>query len=306
MIIRVSADLKKEEIWANGVELANIMGLNRVKGKRVISYPETEKRLVHVFDNPVLMTDNFRISKLNSSKRDTLFSLFFSRMRTVEYDGVSTLDKGEYRSVWCPSIDTVLFAKALRKVFRKRKNFSKAIEIGTGSGFLSKYCLVKNKTIKSILVNDLNPHAVQIAMENIKDKRANYYIGDGIEKVKQNKYDLILCNPPYIPRPESIDDNSYEGVSLLYDLVHNGQNYLNERGVIITNISSLCWHIIMKSKPKMKITVLERLKVPLKVNNVVNNKAWISYLLNKNYLKRKMHHGYEYWQELFIVMLEKD
>ncbi|HVY01730.1 MAG TPA: methyltransferase, partial [Candidatus Nanoarchaeia archaeon] len=181
MKIVISKDLKKQEVWANGAELANVLGMDREKGKRIISYPEEKRKLVHIFKNPVLMTDNYRISKLQPSLRDTLFSLFSSKNRIVEYDKVSTIDNGQYKSVWSPSIDTVLFAKALKKIFEKRKDFDKVAEIGTGSGFLSKYCLVKNNKIKSLLVNDLNPYAIESAMKNISDKRANYYVGDGIE-----------------------------------------------------------------------------------------------------------------------------
>jgi len=286
-------------------ELASVMGFDRKDGKRIISYPDDKKILVHAFSNPVLMTDNYKISKLQPSLRDTLFSLFSSKNRTVEYDSVSTTDKGYHLSVWCPSIDTILFAKALRKLFAKRKNFSKAVEIGTGSGFLSKYVLAKNEKVKSILINDLNQHAIQSAMDNISDKRAVFYIGDGIEKIKESKYDLIICNPPYIPRPRSIEDNPYEGVHLLHGLIHKSQDYLNDDGILITNVSSLCWDIMFKDKPKMKMTILEKLKVPLKVNNVMNNKAWLNYLLRRGSIKKKLHEGYEYWQELNIVILEK-
>lgn len=303
MLIKVSTDLKKEEIYAQGAELANIMGKDRDDGKRVISYPEGEMIKVHTFDNPVLMTDNFRISKLPPALRDTLFSLFSVRPRTVDYDGVSTVDKSFHVSVWCPSIDTVLFAKSLKKLFTKRENFDKVAEIGTGSGFLSKYILAKNDKVRYLLVNDLNKYATECAMANIDDKRAVFYTGDGIEKIRREKFDLIICNPPYIPRPGSIDDNPYEGVGLLYDLVHNGQTYLNKGGIFVTNISSLCWDIIFKKKPKMKMTFLDKMRVPLKVNNVLNNKSWLSYLEKKG-LKKKLEQGYEYWQTLNIVMFE--
>lgn len=302
MIIKLSKDLKKEEIWANGVELASIMGLDRHKGKRVITYPANMKKYVYTFTNPVLMTDNYRISKLNPTLRDTLFSLYSMRPRIIEYDGVSVFWDSTHINVWCPSIDTLLFAKSMKAIIEKK--FKTAIEIGCGSGFLSKYLLSKNKKLKYLLINDLNPYAIKCAKDNIKDKRAKFFVGDGLEKIKSEKFDLIICNPPYVPRPNSIDDNPYEGIDLLRHLIHYGQNYLNKNGVIITNVSSLCWNLIFDKKPKMKVELINKMKVPLKVNNILNNKRWVDYL-TKIGLKKELHNGYEYWQTLNIIILRK-
>jgi len=301
MLIKISSDLKKEEIWATGTELASIMGKDRINGKRVLTYPQDKKEYVHTFKNPVLLTDNYKICKLNPTLRDTLFSLYDSRPRIVEYDNVSTFWDRTHVSVWCPSIDTILFAKALKKVLNN--NFKTAMEIGCGSGFLSKFVLNKSK-VNSILINDLNPYAIKCAMDNIKDKRATFYVGDGIQKLKGNKFDLLICNPPYVPRPNSIDDNPYEGVGLLRHLIHEGQNYLNENGMLVINISSLCWDLVFDKKPKMKMKIIEKMKVPLKVNNILNNKNWVKHLIKLG-LKKNYHNGYEYWQELFIVAFSK-
>jgi SAM-dependent methyltransferase len=303
MIIKVSSDLKKQDIFANGVELASVMGKDRKNGKRVLTYSKDEEEYVCSFNNPVLMTDNYQISKLNPTLRDTLFSLYSSSSRIVEYDDVGVFSDPSHINVWCPSIDTILFAKALKDFLKNRHDFKKVVEIGCGSGYLSKYLLKKDKKIKFILINDINPYAIKCAMDNIKDSRALFYAGDGIKKIQGQKFDLIICNPPYVPRPKSIDDNPYEGIGLLNHIVHEGQKYLNPNGVIITNVSSLCWNTVFNKKPKMKIKLLKKMKVPLKVNNILNDKKWINYLRNKG-LKKQYKKGYEYWQEINIIALE--
>lgn len=304
MIIKISSDLKKQEIWANGTELASIMGKDRKNGKRVITYPLNKKIYVYTFKNPILLTDNYRISKLNPTLRDTLLSLYSSLPRIIEYDGISTFWDSSHTNVWAPSIDTILFAKALKKLLKSRKDFKRIIEIGCGSGFLSKYLLRKSK-VKSILVNDINPYAIKCAMDNIKDEGASFYVGDGIKKIKNSKFDLIICNPPYVPRPKAFGGSPYEGIDLLYMLVHQGQKYLNKKGILITNISSLCWDIILKEKPSMKFKILEKMKVPLKVNNILNNKEWLEYL-KKRGLKKNYKNGYEYWHEIRVIMLTNE
>lgn len=306
MILEVSPNLKKLDVYANGVELASIMGKDKKNGKRVLTYPLSEKLFVHTFKNPVLMTNTAEICNQKQELRDTLFALYSSKPRIIQYDGVGVwFDNTHHINVWCPSIDTIVYAKVLRKLFKKRKNFKKVIEIGCGSGFLSKYALEKAK-IKKILINDINPYAVKCAKDNIKDRRAKFYTGDGFKLLeKKKKFDLIICNPPYVPRPKSIEDNPYEGVSLLHHMLHRGQDYLKPGGIIITNFSSLAEKIVFKEKPKMKLTVLEKLEVPLKVNNIMNNKKWLNYLKKKG-LKIENKRGYNYWHTINIVMLEKE
>jgi len=304
MIIKVTNDLKKQDIWANGVELASIMGKDRIKGKRVLVFPETKKMHVHTFSGPVLMTDTYKISKLDAIKRDTLFALFGHKPRIVEYDGISTYWDESHVNVWCPSIDTLLFAKALKKIKPKLSKFKTGIEIGCGSGFLSKYVLEKNKNFKNFIVNDISKYAIKSAKDNINSKSASFYIGDGINKIKGKKFDLMICNPPYVPRPGSIGDNPYEGINLLKYFLQEGQKHLNPGGIIITNISSLCEDMVLETLPTMKMTVLEKMTVPLKVNNIMNNKVWLNYLLKQRHLQKKHKGGYDYWQGLKIVMLE--
>ena len=321
----MSNDLKEQKIYANGDELANIMGLDREDGKRVVGYPPDKEVHVHSFKDPILMTDNYRISQLNPTLRDTLFALYESRPRIIEYDGVSTIWDQRHSNVWCPSIDTLLFAKALRKIFVENfsfrnddltididiNNIKRVIEIGCGSAFLSKYLLTKSK-IENIMINDINPEAVKCAMDNIRDSRALFMDGDGLELLRYEtdlkyfakKFDLIICNAPYVPRPDSINGNPYEGIELLTHLVHNGQRYLNKGGIIITNISSLGWKLVFKEITEMNMFEIESLKVPLKVNNILNNKDWLEYL-RKLGLKSENNNGYEYWQRINIVLLHR-
>lgn len=303
MFIRISNDLKQEHIFANGRELAGIMGKDRVEGKRVYSYPEEDTEFVHTFEDPVLITDNYRISKLEPTLRETLFSLFTSRPRTIEYDGVSVVWGAEYPTVWCPSIDTVLFAKALREIFSSEHKLTNAVEIGCGSGFLSKYVLSKVPTLQNILITDINPEAVKCAQSNINDSRASFLVGDGLEALKNNKYDLVISNPPYVPRPDAIEDNPYEGLEVINFILENVKTYLNPGGVSVLNVSSLCEDLVLSKQTELNFSTICSLRVPLKVNNILNNKDWMAYLLTRG-LEKNLHDGYEYWQTIKILKLE--
>ncbi|MBU1850173.1 MAG: methyltransferase [Nanoarchaeota archaeon] len=306
MIIKFNDELTKQEIYANGDELARIMGQDKdEKGKRTYTHAKEKKEHIITFENPILMTDNHKISQLEPAKRDTLFALYGSHTKITEYDGVSLeFEQRKYLGVWGPSIDTMLFCKALKN--EDLTNVKTAVEVGFGSGFISKYLLSKAPNLEEMTMIDLNPNTRECAETNIDDKRAKILIGDAQKLLKGKKYDLIVCNPPYIPRPKSIDDNAYEGVGLLHYLIKNAKELLTEKGTLITNISNLCEDIALQTieESKANMNKLTSLEVPLKVYNVLNNPEWMKYLLEEKGLKQERKNGYDYWQAIEIMKIK--
>jgi methylase of polypeptide subunit release factors len=61
-----------------------------------------------------------------------------------------------------------------------------------------------------MVLNDINPSAQKYFEETNEDPQIQFVLEDGKELLKSQKFDLIISNPPYIPRPKSIDDNPYE------------------------------------------------------------------------------------------------
>jgi len=308
MILRFLPDLSKLDISANGAELASIMGVDQdEQGKRVYTWPESRQVFVHTFQNPVLVTDNHKISQLEPAIRDTVFALYNSfTPKITEYDGVRLkFEQRKYPGVWGPSIDTLLFCKALSQLDLSK--VKTAVDIGCGSGMISKYVLEKAApNLESITLVDINPVAGECIKENIKDARAEFKAIDGIKFLSQDKqYDLVLCNPPYIRRPRSIEDNSYEGIGLLVHLIKETPRIVTPQGSLVTNISSLSGSIAQEAIAQAAVIdkVIESMQVPLKVYNVLNNKEWMDYLLAHG-LEKNRRNGYDYWQQINIHQIQ--
>ncbi len=311
MLMKVSQNLDRQEIWAEGNELVSVLGRDRDEhGKRVWQRPYSEKELVAEIIDPVLLTDIYAISKMEPTKRDTVFSLYGCYPRTVEYDGVAVWwDPGKHLNVWGPSIDTLVFANAMRTGNVLTDNVKSTVDVGCASGFLGKYAMEKCPSIKELTLVDLNPCAIECAGDNVRkidvNKWVRYCLQDGRE-LKGLDFDLVMCNPPYVPRPDSIDDNPYEGVGLLHDMIVNGKEYLGGNGKLIITTSSLCSKITenaveeAKGKGLASIRTIGRKRVPFKVNPVLNNGEWVSYLRGMG-LRKTPERGYEYWHEISVM-----
>lgn len=315
MILTFSDDLSTLEISAQGKELSNIMGYDRQKKG---GWCDAHTVSVVAFVDPVLVTDAYKIGELGTYDpvlRDTVFALYGTGRRTTVYDGTSIVfEQSKYPGVWGPSIDTLLFMRALKQ--HGLEDIRCMAEIGCGPGSIIKYCLEHAPGIEQAYALDIDPMAIRATKDLIQDPRLVAKNLNGMDFLlelnntlpdRKQKYDLVVCNPPYIPRPNSVDNNPYEGVSLLVDLIENTPEYLTKKGMLLTNISSLSKHIADDAIERIGVSAetIDELTVPLKVFNVLNNKEWLDYLLDHG-LEKRRHDGYDYWHTIRITKINSN
>lgn len=308
MILSFDRALTRMEIWANGAELATIMGMDRdEQGRRVHDYPRHRAVKVAEIDSPVLVTDVHRVAELGAEDpvlRDTVMALYGTKSRITRYDGTE-LDfvQARFPGVWGPSIDTLLFCRAMAKM--DLSGVRDVIEIGAGSGFITKWLLEHHEGIERAELVDMMSGAIEVCGEVIGDPRARFHVGDGLAFLAQSRADLVWSNPPYIPRPRSIDDNPYEGVSLLVEMILRARDYLTEGGALLLNLSSLCRDIADRAVAQagLELEVIDRMEVPLKVYNVLNNEEWLNFLVEEKGMTPSRRAGYDYWHTIEVVAL---
>ena len=295
-------ELSKQEIYATWPELAETMWHDKDEtGNRVYSYPHTQEQFVISLDNPVLMTDNEKISKLkNYITKETIRLLLQKPMRIVEYDWTRMeFEQWKYYWVWSPNIDTLLVCRAIKDLsFDSVKSL---IEVWSWPWFIAKYIWNKSESIQEIVMNDINENAKRYFDDTNSDPRARFVLWDAKEYLEGRDFDLIVCNPPYIPRPNAIEDNAYEWLELLIYLIKNFNKEL------IINVSSLADDVInpVLDNCWANVEVLDEMSVPLKVGNVLNNKERLDFLVNEKWLKKEERDGHLYRQNLRILRLTK-
>lgn len=139
--------------------------------------------------------------------------------------------------IYTPSEDSYLLAKEVAK-YAKRK---KVLDIGSGSGILAE--AARKAGALSVLAVDINP----LSISAIKKKNISVIHSNIFSSIKKNKkFDLIICNPPYLPLDrregrESAQNTTggKKGDEFILRFLKQSPYFLDKNGIILLLLSSL-------------------------------------------------------------------
>jgi release factor glutamine methyltransferase len=157
-------------------------------------------------------------------------------------------DEIAYETVYEPSDDSFLLAENLNI-----NSGDLVLEIGTGSGIVAMYA---SKLADKVVATDINFNAIELAEKNFFKNNINnitLVFGDlfepfKAEPVKNQKFDVILFNTPYLPTDECeiLGDNlnyafdgGLDGRKVIDRFLNEMKDYLNEGGRVQLIQSSL-------------------------------------------------------------------
>ena len=146
-------------------------------------------------------------------------------------------------NVYVPAEDSYLLADNL-----EIENGQSVLEIGTGSGVVAMYA---SRLTDKITVTDINFDACQLAEKNFAEngiENIEVLFGNLFEPVKDQKFDVILFNTPYLPTDDG--DVIEDTINYAFDGGLNGRkvidlfldevgNHLNDGGIVQMIQSSL-------------------------------------------------------------------
>ncbi len=135
--------------------------------------------------------------------------------------------------IYQPKEDSYLLAKYVRKYAE-----GKVLDVGTGSGVLAETAL---ENTKDVLAVDINEEAV----EYCKKKNINSIKSDLFENVN-GKFNLIIFNPPYLPKDEDEDEEiqlvttgGEKGHEIIERFLKEAKDFLKKEGIILIVFSTL-------------------------------------------------------------------
>lgn len=155
----------------------------------------------------------------------------------------------------------------INKVFDKKINI---LDIGTGSGAIS--IAIKNNIDSYVTACDISEEALEVAKSNALENNTDIkFIKSDLFSNIDNKFDVIISNPPYIGEDEDIMDSvkkyepslalyaSEEGLYFYKQILKNAKKYLNNKFIIAFEIGwkqgNLISNIAKEYFENSKITV---------------------------------------------------
>ena len=216
--------------------------------------------LMYMLDESPQLFSNSLSEKLSKENEEKYFSLIEKHIK--EDVPLSHLVGFEYfydrkfkvtKDVLSPRMETEeLIYKVVEYVKETKKNNLKILDLCTGSGIIA-ITLKKELDQFSIdvVASDISQEAIKIAKENAQfhDATIKFIQSDIFDSI-DDKFDVIVSNPPYIDRKDKVtmQDNvlkydphlalfaEEEGMYFYRKIIEQANNYLNDNGVIFFEI----------------------------------------------------------------------
>ena len=216
--------------------------------------------LMYMLDESPQLFSNKLSEQLSKEIEEKYFSLIEKHIR--EDVPLSHLVGFEYfydrkfkvtKDVLSPRMETEeIIYKVVEYVKATKKNNLKILDLCTGSGIIA---ITLKKELDQILIDvmasDISEEAIKVAEENAQfhDATIKFIQSDIFDNIDE-KFDIIVSNPPYIDRKDedTMQDNvlkydphlalfaEEEGMYFYRNIVEKASSYLNDNGVIFFEI----------------------------------------------------------------------
>ena len=165
-------------------------------------------------------------------------------------------------NVLIPQPDTeILVEEAIKKFYEiseKSKKKIKILDLCTGSGAIAiaienhiKNSVTHSNIDVEIWAIDISKEAIEIAKKNamINNSSINFILSDMFENIKENNFDIIVSNPPYIEtdtiltlskevqsEPHLALDGGKDGLDFYKIIANEAYKYISDNGYVLVEI----------------------------------------------------------------------
>ena len=149
----------------------------------------------------------------------------------------------------------ILVETTLQIVSKLKKRNLRILDIGTGSGNIA-ISLAKHLELAEVVALDISENAIAVAKQNAilhqVNDRIRFIKSDLFNNISEteNRFEIIVSNPPYIPEPEfeqlSLDIREYEphqalnggndGLDIIRRIIQESPKCLTQQGYLIMEL----------------------------------------------------------------------
>ncbi|MFC1686211.1 HemK2/MTQ2 family protein methyltransferase [Nanoarchaeota archaeon] len=137
--------------------------------------------------------------------------------------------------MYLPREDSEMLAEEVNKYAK-----GKVLDLGTGSG-IQALSAAKSDRVKEVLAVDIDGEAIAYCHAEINNPKITFQVSDLFSTVK-GKFDVIVFNPPYLPKDKGIDDlalyGGKKGSELIEKFFDKADEHLKQDGFILLLFSS--------------------------------------------------------------------
>ena len=222
----------------------------------------------HILDSELILSKILKISRekilISSDKKlKNTHVLSFNKLlkRRLQSEPIAyILKRKEFfsknfyvnKNTLIPRPDTELLVEKILKVYKKKNPY--ILDIGTGSGCIILSLLQNLENSRGVGI-DISKKALDLAKKNAQKMKLNKkcnFIHRSIEKISGYKFDLIVSNPPYIPRhqiknlskdikqyePRNALDGGNDGLDVIKKVIYKSTTILKRNGLLAIEIGN--------------------------------------------------------------------
>lgn len=233
----------------------NIKSLTEMMINAGIEENEAKYEIKLLFEHFCNYTENdyIRGVELKSKDIELVKEKILDRLKTktpIQYIIGKSWFMGEWfkvnPSVLIPRDETELLVRECIRII-KENSFKSVLDIGTGSGCIA--CTIAKQTEATVLGVDISTDALRVALDNVTalniNNKAVFRKSDIFSKVRpEEKFDLIVSNPPYIPYGTKLSQEvmhepklallaNDNGIEFYKKIIAQAHNFLKPNGYLL-------------------------------------------------------------------------
>jgi release factor glutamine methyltransferase len=296
-----------------------------IKYDIISEYPKFQ--FIDMIDNPKSVFDFWSLINGSDLRQKNILKEILSTGHKLIYQrGVLIhVDRRKDIEVFGPTIDTILITEILsQQVFESNTTIiENALEIGCGNGLITVSIARNCQNIKLLQAIDIDFNSIICCQRNLRSNLPNFKYGS-INKflvygqfknsIVNTKFDLVVCNPPYIPFIDASFSKFHSkkdyfravgGLSLIDEIMEELSNILKPNGKLLLLVSSVSLDYTIGKIPKdysHNLPLKDGFEVIFDVEAVLNNSKWLNFLIKSGGVSSS---SGVYYHKLFPIWIQK-